>query len=134
LWRGDGSSFAGVFECLAWAGAIDDRLKGTQPIPPVVRGLWYVRNLVLHQGADVVATIATYGSAVYGEATYGVSFGGARPLSSSTVFPPRNELPPPQSLKGAPEYDTLVASQPVAEVLQRAVTELIGAQSGAQGG
>ena len=61
---GIGSSFEAVFESLAWAGAIRDRLAQTQQlIPPVVNGLWFVRNLAIHQGADVVAIVATYGSA-----------------------------------------------------------------------
>lgn len=60
-WRlGDSSpqdadaGFRAPFEVLAWAGALNDRLKDRADLAPELRGLWFVRNLVLHAGADVV--------------------------------------------------------------------------------
>jgi len=56
-------SFHAIFELLAWAGAVRDRFRDERrDIPAVLNGLWYVRNIVLHQGADILYWIMTPGS------------------------------------------------------------------------
>src|SRR5438132_1451198 len=52
-------AFIALFDVVAWAGANGDWLlkrskaKG-RTNPPVLRGLWFVRNRVLHYGADAL--------------------------------------------------------------------------------
>jgi hypothetical protein len=126
--------FQSMFEVLAWAGAVRDRFKddGTQ-IPSVLNGLWYVRNLAVHQGADVVWVIATYGSGTFGGSVFGgVDFGGGVGGASAHVFPQRSGLPAGKSTLGAIEYDKLIAGQPVTQVLERAVGEVTAAQTAGQ--
>jgi hypothetical protein len=131
--------FRAMFEALAWAGAVRDRLRSSGSPIPALTGLWYVRNLVLHAGAEVVWAVTAYGAATYGSATYGgvgFAFGTAGVSRSGTMFPPRSTLRPEESRRnfGGSEYDEHVATRPVMEVLERALSEaMTGAQSGAQG-
>ncbi len=121
----DAQGFAAIFESLAWAGVIRDRLKkDVKSIPPIINGLWFVRNLVLHQGADVVRVINTYGAGTFGSATFGgAPFGGGLTINSY-VFPPRSQLPAGRSKVGGPDYDALVAGEPIGVVFARALAAL----------
>jgi hypothetical protein len=105
--------FHALFEALAWAGALRDRLRQeNRAIPRTLNGLYYVRNLVIHQGADVVLLIAS----AFGEGAFAsAAFGG--PMH---VFPARAELPTGESKKGAPDYDTDVARNEVLSVFDAA--------------
>ena len=47
----------GAFEALAWAGCLHDRLKADAP--PLLSGLLHMRNVVFHQGVDVLGWIYT---------------------------------------------------------------------------
>ena len=86
-------------------------------------GLYYVRNLVIHQGADVVWEITrAYGEGAYGTGTYG------GPLH---LFPPRAQLPSGRSKVGAQEYDDTVSGEEIAVVLCDLAAEL-GGGTGAQ--
>jgi hypothetical protein len=126
----EAAGFHALFEALAWAGTIGERLKQEhKPIPATVNGLWYVRNLALHQGADVVWRITAYGAGAYGAGPFGgVGFGGGIGGATSHEFPPRSELPAPLSLRGSSDYDALIAGEHVSLVLERAVNEARGAQ------
>jgi hypothetical protein len=65
-------SFQALFEMLAWVGAIRDHLfDDDKPIPPVLDGLYYIRNLVIHQGADVVDWIFSLTSPAIGASALG---------------------------------------------------------------
>jgi hypothetical protein len=46
------AGFRAMFEALAWAGAVRDRLKGSGAPIPTLTGLWYVRNLDGGAGAS----------------------------------------------------------------------------------
>lgn len=110
--------FHAIFEALAWVGSIRDRLKDEgRAVPPVVDGLYYVRNLVLHQGVDVLEWAlfpgAELGMLVLGESALG---GMSR---HAWVWPPRTQMPTPRSLTGATEYDSLVAGREAAVVLEQ---------------
>jgi hypothetical protein len=114
----DESSFHSLFEAVAWVGVIYEhrRVMGRHDIPPELRGLWFVRNLVIHQGADVVLwTMAVPGSEP------GRLVPGKSALGSVTQWgwqwPPRTLLPEPESLRGSGEYDSHVAGRIVADTL-----------------
>ena len=111
------ASFQSLFEALAWAGAIYDRLRGRHDVAPELRALWFVRNLVIHQGADVLLrTILVSGSEL------GMAVLGESVLGSATQWgwkwAPRQLLPEPQSLHGAAEYDSHVADHVVTDTLE----------------
>jgi hypothetical protein len=111
------ASFHSLFEALAWAGALYDRLKGRHDVSPELKGLWFVRNLVLHRGADVVfLTMVVPGSEP------GLLVLGKSALGTVTQWgwqwPPRQLLPKPDSPRGATEYDSHVAGRIVADTLK----------------
>jgi hypothetical protein len=142
--------FHATFEALAWAGAGRDRfMKSATPIPTLT-GLWYVRNLALHVGADVVWQVTAYGSGTYGSGAYGgvmFAFNDSGSSEARDMFPPRAALRDKDNARrnfGAAEYDSHVFGAPVLVVLRRALDEgttaaaaaaaaATGAQTGAQG-
>ena len=78
--------------------------------PARLAGLYYVRNLVIHQGADVVWEITrAYGEGAYGKGTYG---------GQLHLFPPRAQLPSGRSEVGAQEYDDTVSGEEIACALR----------------
>lgn len=111
-----------VFEALAWVGAVRDRFTDEdRSIPPVLLGLYYLRNLVLHDGADVLLLIPGVG---FGEGPFGMGpFGGSPP---ARVFPPRAELPPPKWTHptGLSEYDEHVVGGNLVDVLDTVLAEV----------
>lgn len=105
-----------LFETLAWVGVVRDRLKPDEPL--IVRGLYYARNIVLHEGADVLAFALYPGPDLYPSETL---YPGFRRVSR---WPMRHELPPPRSSTGAHEYDRLVAGREVGNVLAEVALEI----------
>jgi hypothetical protein len=121
------AAFFGAFESLAWIGSIRDRLRSEQlPIPPVVDGLYYARNVVLHQGADVLQWFIVPGT-VLGEWVLGESALGSE-STEHWVWPHRAELSAPQSRTGEKAYDSEVGGRDVLPVLWTAHNALSGAQ------
>ena len=126
----DESSFHSLFEAVAWAGVIYEHkpIKGRHDVPPELRGLWFVRNLVIHRGADVVLwTMAVPGSEP------GLLVPGKSALGTVTQWgwqwPPRALLPQPDSDKGSGEYDSHLAGRIVADTLTVVSTYLEGVSS-----
>jgi hypothetical protein len=128
-------AFRALFEALAWVGALHDRLKedqdaqGVPPkrrvFPPTLNGLYYVRNLVLHQGVDVLLQIPGIGPAVLGAAVLGSAvLGGGGGAAVATVFPTLQALPIGQSPVGRDEYETHVASRNVNVTMATAAEEV----------
>ena len=116
--------FHAIFEILAWVGLIRDRLRqDSRPSPPVLDGLYYVRNLVLHQGADVLEWVlfpgAELGMLVLGESSLGSI------SRHASVWPPRNQMPAPRSSSGAAEYDMHIAGREVTVVLEQVAAALL---------
>jgi hypothetical protein len=116
--------FHAIFEILAWVGSIRDRLRqDSRPAPPVLDGLYYVRNLVLHQGADVLKWTlfpgAELGILVLGESSFGSI------SRHAWVWPPRNQMPAPRSSSGVAEYDTRIAGREVTVVLEPLAAALL---------
>ena len=109
------AAFHALFEVVAWGGGIRDRLEG-QPRPQRLDGLYYVRNVVLHQGADIlirtIASTAPIGAAALGSTALGG--GGAR---KGWKWPPRDEFPRPRTRTGDNEYDETLARQDVVMTL-----------------
>jgi len=86
-------AFHGIFEVLAWTGALRERLGNESPL--ALEGLWYVRNLVLHQGTDILEWIfipgAELGTLVLGVSRLGTS------TTKGWWFQPRAVMPEPRS-------------------------------------
>lgn len=113
---GGQAAFPAIFEALAWIGAIGDRLLAEKrTIPAVHHGLYYLRNVVLHQGADVLLLIP---GVAYGQGRYGAAVYGGAP---QRIFPPRSSLQPPISKVGEHEYDHLIAGEDVTGIFKQAV-------------
>lgn len=120
---GSSEAFHGAFEALAWIGAIRDRLRrDRQPVPPIVNGLYYVRNVVIHQGADVLEWMIIHGSSlddwVLGKGQLG------RRSQKYWTWPLSAEMPTPLYETGKEEYDTLVGGRDAAETLAEAAGSL----------
>lgn len=111
-------AFHAVFEALAWVGAIRDRLGRHETTLRTLNGLYYVRNLVLHEGAEVLAwEPTTYGTGTYGSGRYG----GTRVWK----WPSRDELPSRRrDVAVDADYDEHVAGREVPVVLAAVVEEL----------
>lgn len=104
-------AFRALFETVAWVGAIRDRLKDEKQTPTSeMDGVYFVRNLVVHRGADALhRSIAT---AMFGGAAFGtVPFGGG--VDYGWRWRNRADLPPHKSKTGLSEYDTnIVGNRP----------------------
>jgi hypothetical protein len=128
---GTEESFRAIFEALAWLGAIRDRLRSDRlEVPAIIDGLYYMRNVVLHQGADVLYWLLTphaYGTGAFGAQT----FGGVRPFKDSR-WPQVGTFEKPESRTGEVQYEALLAGASVATTLEEAMTGLrdVWARSG----
>jgi hypothetical protein len=128
---GSPEAFHAAFEALAWVGTIRDRLHDTgRMILPMVNGLYFVRNVVLHQGADILEWIILTGA--YGEGPYGVGAFGGGP-AQFWMWPLRSDIPNWRSEIGLNEYDQHIASHDALDTFTQVLDELTGAQSGSQG-
>src|SRR2546428_4540020 len=82
-------AFIALFDVVAWAGAIGDWLKdsskATNPtIPPLLLGLVYVRNRVIHLGADALFQGTFLMPSVYGGTPFGIApFAGGYAVSEA---------------------------------------------------
>ena len=118
------AGFFALFETVAWAGGLSDRLRDERRAPPPgLEGMWYVRNIVLHQGADVLTSVivehgTTLDDWVLGQGILGV------PTRREWAWPPRDELPSPRSLRGADDYDEHLAGREVSPTV-RAVCDAL---------
>jgi hypothetical protein len=111
-----------LFEVVAWAGALRDRFKKEgRDIYPELEGLWLVRNVTLHMGADALEWAVFVPGAELGNLVLDVSR-----LDTQTVWRADwralSKLPrgrnPKHAREGEPEYDKHLAGQDVAETLQ----------------
>lgn len=110
-----GGGFFPLYEIVAWAGGLADRLeKEKRTPPPGLEGIYYVRNIVLHQGADILTAVGKPGT------TLDEVLGGspAVPGQYEWKWPPRDQLPPPRSQRGGSDYDENLAGREVAVTLQ----------------
>jgi hypothetical protein len=108
--------FYSLFEALAWVGAIGDRCKAEErPRPPLLDGLYYARNVVLHQGADVLDWVLIPGAEL-GMLVFGVSALGST-SRHTWEWPALAAMPEPRSPAGKAEYQALVAGREVTRVL-----------------
>jgi hypothetical protein len=116
-------AFHALFECVAWAGSLRDRVvkDGGRPSWPELEGFWFVRNRVLHKGGAALAesmvnTSAVLGAAVLGQAVLG-SGGGS--VFAGWKWRPRRQLPKPdQKPIGVNEYESHLEDRDVAQTLR----------------
>ena len=112
------AGFQALFEVVAWSGAIRDRLaQDGAALSPELRGLWFVRNLVIHQGADALAG-AVVQTAALDIAVPDLTFVLDSPTISEWQWRFRSELPPPQSKRGDREYETHLEGRSVRVTLE----------------
>lgn len=120
-------AFIALFDVVAWGGATGDWLlkrSAAKKNEPVIQGLWFVRNRVLHYGADALYQGTFLMPSVFGGAPFGVSpFGGGYSVSAWEWKPSRS-LPRGRSPAGKAEYDSLLARRFVLETLQTASDQL----------
>jgi hypothetical protein len=106
-------AFIALFDAVAWSGAICDRLRDEQKsVPAEVNGLWFIRNFVLHQGADALAR-----TVIFGAAYVGTPLGWPGAASDEWTWRDRSELPRGKSERGRAEYDSHLAGRQVTSVL-----------------
>jgi hypothetical protein len=127
-WQGDqDEAFIALFEVVAWSGAIRDwsKARGTKGIPGI-DGLYFVRNRVLHYGADALSQVTVFVSGAYGSGPYGMGpFGGSGGYTTPTwTWRPSRRLPRGWSKTGKSEYDSLLAGRPIATTLEAVSIEL----------
>jgi len=115
------ATFHALLEILAWVGAIRDRCKDEGlPKPDVLEGLYYPRNVVIHQGADVLAW--AIGGGVGGPlGSYAL---GAVPMRAALHWPLRDDMPRPRQKTGGAQYDVNVADRGLYLVLGALKEEL----------
>lgn len=115
-------AFQALFETVAWVGSLKDRLtQEKSPTSPELLGVYFVRNLVIHAGADALyrsALIATFGGAMFGA----VPFGGG--IDLGWKWSARTELPPHQSKTGLTEYDVHLVGTAPSETFAAIATHL----------
>lgn len=130
---GTPAAFHAAFEVLAWAGAIRDRFEQEgRPIGSVLNGLWYVRNLTLHRGVDVLDWILIPGGTLGGTTFGGSPFGGGGGYQEWT-WRFRQEMPEPRSKRGAKDYDAHIAGRSITEVFGDLAVEIFPAAGAAAG-
>jgi hypothetical protein len=124
--------FRAMFVVMAWAGALCDRFKDSGAQIPTLSGLWYMRNLTLHAGMEVVWAAVGF----YGYGTLGSGSPASKTRKSPRLFPRREALRERKSQRdrGADEYETHVAMRPVIAVLEGALEEATAAATGAHTG
>ena len=124
---GSEDAFIAVFEVLAWFGSIRDRLKfdGLER-PPVLDGLYYMRNVVIHQGADVLGWLLFFdhGSSLGAAKLGAVKLGSSVSRTKVWHWPLQGEFDPPQSRAGKTEYETLLAGEDVSRTIEDAVAAI----------
>jgi hypothetical protein len=121
---GDQAPYQALFEALAWLGAIQDRLKEQGvALPPTLLGLYYLRNRVIHYGADVLYFAVISDELVEGRRVLTVHHSEADTGRLEHRFPGRDALPYGRSNTGSGEYERHVAYQPAQKVLARALDE-----------
>ena len=122
---GTAEAFHAIFEALAWIGASHNRLVADGlDRPAILDGLYYMRNVVIHQGVDVLSWLLFPGSGKLGAASLGAfKLGGSGP-SLEWRWPLVGECKSPESPTGTDEYRTMIAGSSVAATLNDAVTAL----------
>ena len=122
---GTDEAFYAIFEALAWIGAIRDRLSldGVDP-PAIIDGLYYMRNVVLHQGADVLYWLLI-SSGKLGTASLGTMKFGGGSLPRKPQWPAVGQFTPPRPPRtGEKEYETMLAGKSVVATLNDATSSL----------
>lgn len=98
-------AFIALFEVVAWAGSIGERLRKEKgDVHGVVQGLYYVRNTVIHNGAETLAQSTfprPFGSGPFGAGAFGTG------EVTEWAWKPRNAFRAPRSPAGEAEYDSL---------------------------
>jgi hypothetical protein len=118
---GTAEAFHALVEVLAWAG-LGDRLGEDRP--PLLQGLYYMRNVVLHQGVDVLhwifIPVGMLGS---------MKMGPTSPPHQSWSWPLAGEFEPPRSRgekppAGEEEYESLLAGKDAVTTLRQTCSAL----------
>ena len=117
--------FIALLEVVAWAGAIREWLrcqsKAKNRTIAELEGFWFVRNRVVHDGAEGFLHTTRHGLGRYGKAAYGEGEG-------TWVWKRRAPLTKPKTKGmgnvGKEEYDSHLARKPVSATLATISAEL----------
>jgi hypothetical protein len=113
---------------VAWGGALYDWFKKRSKaasIPPEALALWYVRNRVLHYGAEaLLQTTVLWPQPLVVLATGGSVIGGPTVVLSAPTWRPSGRMPKGTGNRGKAEYDSVLAGQPIAQSLAHVATNL----------
>jgi hypothetical protein len=110
-------AFRALFECVAWAGTINERLRERGNSSPELQGLWFVRNRVIHGGADALRSVMVSGGAMLGAAVLG-SFALGEAPTYGWQWQPSSMLPTGRSQAGVEDYEKHPQGRDVAATLK----------------
>ena len=107
--------FVALFDVVAWAGAICDWYwHPSKRKFDELEAFWFVRNRVLHDGAEAFLHVAGFGLGHFGYGPFGVGEG-------TWMWRRRNHLtkpPPGKGDRGKDQYDLQLAGQTVSATLE----------------
>jgi hypothetical protein len=128
------AKFIALFEVVAWGGALYDwfkkrekRSKTKRGIPPDALALWFVRNRVLHYGAEALFQMTTLRpQPLVVLANSGSRLFGPTVVWSPPTWRPSRRMPKGTGNVGKKEYDSLFANKPITETLAHVAATLRG--------
>jgi hypothetical protein len=119
---GDSKLAFTALECVAWTGSINERLRDDGLSSAELQGLWFVRNRVVHGGADVLRWVMVDGGAMLGAATLPFVLGQGP--TYGWLWPSRAEFSARRSDVGAREYDSHLTGKNVGATLEAVAAHL----------
>jgi hypothetical protein len=115
-WHADAdAAFIALFEVVARAGALRDwwNVPGRGKAVSGIDGMWFVRNRVLHFGADALSQVTVFVSG-FGQGPFGQGPFGGSYTTPSWMWKPSHQFPRARSNIGRAEYDSMLAGKSVA--------------------
>ena len=108
--------FVALFDVVAWAGAICDWYghPSRKRKIPELEGFWFVRNRVLHDGAEAFLHSTGIGLGRFGRGPFGVGEGTWTWRRRARLTKP----PPGKGTRGRHEYDQHLAEKTVSATLE----------------
>jgi hypothetical protein len=108
--------FVALFDVVAWAGAICDWYShpSRKRKVPELEGFWFVRNRILHDGAEAFLHTTGFGLGRFGHGPFGVGEGTWTWKRRARLTKP----PKGKGTRGRDEYDVHLAGKTVSATLE----------------